>query len=509
MIRVLYAEDDPIISTLMGRCFSRFGSKAILEIVPTGRACLDRMARGGIDVLLLDLELPDTNGLRILGELAIRGDVTPVIMVSGRGQTELAVKALRAGAVDCVDKGSPQFLQIVEIVTRVHERHREALVGSSPPAERTEKYAVWLIEESPAVGAAIGAFFSRSAPQLDLTVVAVANELDRRLKAGVATDGVLIGTPPGGLDPFDVLRDLRSHVADLPVVLLTTRSDAEAAVAAFKLGAQDYILRTGDYLAEVVFSLSDGLRRTGLARRNAQLTRELAAVNRSLEAQVEARTAELHALSMRLLSVQEAERREIARELHDQIGQMLTGLKLQLEAAAAEAQPQVQARLLESLGLAKELLSRTRALTLQLRPRLLDDLGLQPALEWHLELFQRQTGITVVREFSLPAARLAGELETTIFRVVQEALTNVARHSGCTAANVTVIADDAHILAEITDRGRGFDQERVRAASASLGLAGMAERVQLAGGKIDIFSSPGKGTRVHASFLRPDATGAP
>jgi signal transduction histidine kinase len=279
-------------------------------------------------------------------------------------------------------------------------------------------------------------------------------------------------------------------------------------VAAFKLGAQDYILRTGEYLAEVVFSLSHGLRRTELARRNAQLSRELAAVNRSLEAQVETRTAELHALSLRLLRVQEDERRNIAQELHDQIGQMLTGLKLQLEAAAPEASPAVKDKLLDALGLARELLSRTRELTLQLRPRLLDDLGLQPALEWHLELFQRQTGIAAAGEFSLPAARLPGELETTIFRVVQEALTNVARHSGGASAHVTVVADETQILVEITDRGRGFELERVRAKSVSLGLAGMSERVILAGGKIELFSSPGKGTRVHASFPRPEAAPA-
>jgi signal transduction histidine kinase len=509
MIHVLYAEDDQVIASLVGSCFSRFGAKAVLQVVPTGQACLDRMAKGGVDVLLLDLELPDINGLQILGQLAVRGDLTPVIMVSGRGQTDLAVKALRAGAIDCVDKGSPQFLQIVELVTRVHERRLAAAVSSPAAADRPEKYRVWLIEESAEVAAAIAGFFSKNAPQLELTVLATADHLNRRLREGVAADAVLIGDAPGGADPFDVLRKLRSAVPDLPVILLAARNDAEAAVAAFKLGARDYLLRTGDYLSQLVFSVSHALRRAELARHNAQLSRELAAVNRSLEAQVETRTAELRALSLRLLRVQEEERRHIAQELHDQIGQMLTGLKLQLEAAAREAQPAVRSRLEETLGLANDLLGRTRALTLQLRPRLLDDLGLQPAIEWHLELFQRQTGIAVAGEFSLPAGRLPGELETTIFRVVQEALTNVARHSACKSANVAIIAAESHILVEITDRGRGFPLDEVRAKSHSLGLAGMTERVQLAGGKIEIFSSPGQGTRVHASFLRPDPAPAP
>jgi signal transduction histidine kinase len=506
MIRVLYAEDDLLLSSLVESCFRHGGEEIVLESVTTGRACLDRMEKGGVDVLLLDLELPDTNGLRILGELAVRGDTTPVVMVSGKGQTELAVKALRAGAVDCVDKASPQFRQIVEIVKRVH---RAASEGAPPPAARTEKYHVWLIEDSDPARGAIEGFIASSAPQIELTVLAGPLDLDRHLTSGAAADAAIIGTPPAGGNPLDALRKLRSHIPDLPVILLARANNAEEAVAAFKLGAQDYLHQTKDYLAQLVFSLSHGLHRANLARRNAQLSRELAAMNRSLEAQVETRTRELQELSMRLLRVQEDERREVARELHDQIGQMLTGMKFQLEAAAVEAPGPLQGRLREILVLATELLARTRQLTLQLRPQLLDDLGLKPALEWHLQLFQRQTGIAVAGEVSLPAGRLPGELETTIFRVVQEALTNVARHSGAPAANVTVVAAERHILVEITDRGRGFDQAQQRTALASVGLAGMAERVRLAGGTLEIVSNPGKGTRVHASFLLPLLEAAP
>jgi signal transduction histidine kinase len=502
MIHVLYAEDDLLLSKLVESFFAHAGGDAAVEAVATGRACLDRMAKGGVDVLLLDLELPDTNGLRILGELAVRGDTTPVIMVSGKGQTELAVKALRAGAVDCVDKASPQFRQIVEIVRRAHQA-AVAARGSLPPAERTEKYRVWLIEGSPIAQGAIDGFFASSAPQIALTTITTVAEMDQHLAGGGAADAAVVGGTPVGITRLDVLRKLRTHVADLPVILLANQNNAEEAVAAFKLGAQDYILRTGDYLAQLVFSLSHGLHRANLARHNAQLSRELAAVNRSLEAQVATRTRELHALSMRLLRVQEDERREVALELHDQIGQMLTGMKFQLEAAAGEAVMPLQGKLREILVLATELLGRTRQLTLQLRPQLLDDLGLKPALEWHLQLFERQTGIAVAGEFSLPPGRLPTELETTIFRVVQEALTNVARHSGAKTGNVTVVGTGTHILVEITDRGRGFDQAHVRATHDSLGLAGMAERVQLAGGTVEIFSTPGKGTRVHASFLLP------
>jgi signal transduction histidine kinase len=509
MIHVLYVEDDLVVASMVKACFGLVDTAFELEIELTGRGGLARLARGGIDVLLLDLELPDTNGLRILGELSTRGDSTPVIMVSGRGQTELAVKALRAGAVDCVDKASPQFFQIVEVVRRVHERHQAQREGLAAAPDRPERHGVWLVEQSRPAAAAMAAFLAESAPQLDVTVLTTAPDLDRAVQAGLRADAVLIGSPPAGTDPFDLLRKLRSLVADLPVILLAARNDAEAAVAAFKLGAQDYILQSGDYLAQVVFSLGHAINRHALARRNVQLQRELAVMNRSLEAQVEARTGELHALSLRLLRVQEQERRHIAQELHDQIGQMLTGLKLQLEAAVPEAAPAGRSRLDEARVLAQELLERTRKLTLQLRPRLLDDLGLKPATEWHLELFQRQTGIAVGLECSLPPGRLPAELELTVFRLVQEALTNVARHAGCTAAQVAIVAGEAELLVEITDRGRGFDLERGRAKHDSLGLAGMAERVQLAGGVLELSSRPGQGTRVHASFPRPRTEPAP
>src|SRR5258708_23906284 len=125
MIRILYAEDDPGLAAMVQSYLLQFGEDCSLEVVPTGTECLERMKRGEIDVLMLDLVLPDIDGLKILGELAVRRDPTPVIMVSGHGQTELAVRALRAGAVDCIDKSGEQFLRLPDIVRRVHRRYSQ------------------------------------------------------------------------------------------------------------------------------------------------------------------------------------------------------------------------------------------------------------------------------------------------------------------------------------------------------------------------------------------------
>ena len=511
MTCVLYAEDDPNVAEIVRTYFAHFAPEMTLEIVPGGRACLERMSRGGVDVLLLDLVLPDIDGLHVLRELVLRGDTTPVIMASGLGQTDLAVRALRAGAVDCVDKSTPQFNQIVETVRRVLSRHRQSPARTTTRSARDMHYQVLLIEVSAVTRRTIEEFFRVNAPQLELTTASSPAELDGFLGPGGRADAVIIGPTPGEGSSLDTLRTLRSHHPELPVMLLSAREDGQAAVAAFKLGAQDYIFQKPEYLREVVYSLSNILHRANIERSNEQLTRELEALNRSLEAQVHARTGELKALSSRLLRIQEDERRAIARDLHDHLGQLLTGLKFQLEAIHQAAPPALQGALTESLGVSDEMLRYLRELTQQLRPRVLDDLGLAPALEWHVSLFQRQTGIAVALDVSLPAARLPGELETAVFRFVQEALTNVARHSGATAANVTLTTGGGKLLAEITDRGRGFDVDAKLAARDSIGLIGQRERVNLAGGSVEIFSRPGQGTRLHAEFplAVPGPPGAP
>jgi signal transduction histidine kinase len=156
-----------------------------------------------------------------------------------------------------------------------------------------------------------------------------------------------------------------------------------------------------------------------------------------------------------------------------------------------------------------ELLRTVREMTLQLRPRMLDDFGLRPALEWHVDRFRHQTSIAVELDIALPEERLPAVLETTVYRMIQEALTNVARHAGAPSAVVTVAADDQSLHVEISDRGRGFDTAAALAKHNSIGLAGLAERVHLAGGSLELFSRAGQGTRIHAEFPLVASTTTP
>jgi signal transduction histidine kinase len=524
MIRVLYAEDDPQVADMVRLHFTHHLSACTLDVVESGRRCLEAMERGGYDVLLLDLMMPDLDGLQVLGELTARRDPTPVIMVSGQGQHELAVRALRAGAVDCIDKNSPDFRRIGDIVQRVHARfqHRRPAAGAPAAGHR-----VLFVDPDATERNAVSMFFASSAPRLHLTAEPPA-ALERVLGAGQSEfDAVVLGPNLETITMLDALRHLRARDEDKPVVVISALGNSETTIAAFKLGAQDFLLRGPGCLTELVFSLNNALKQADTQRLNERLARELAELNQSLAAQVAERTrdlereivvrreaerraedhaARLQALSTRLLRVQEDERRALAQELHDQIGQLLTGLRFQLE-AARDAAP--SAPLAEALTVTAELLRSVRELTLQLRPRMLDDLGLRPALEWQAKLFGSQTNIAVELEVSLPEERLAPELETAVFRMVQEALTNVARHSGATSAAVTVTADERALQVEISDRGRGFDAKSALARHDSLGLAGLAERVRLAGGRFELFSQAGQGTRLHAEFSLASGGTAP
>ena len=206
-------------------------------------------------------------------------------------------------------------------------------------------------------------------------------------------------------------------------------------------------------------------------------------------------------LSRRLIDVQEAERRIIALELHDQIGQILTGLKLKLEMAARLPAEEMRGSIDEAQMLVNELLTRTRELSLDLRPATLDHLGLHSALLRHLRHYTSQTNVRVdFRHENLEGKRFLPDLETAAFRIVQEALTNIARHSEANEALVCIWVNQNGLTVEIADKGKGFDAEAALAAGQSSGLPGMRERASLLGGNFTIESTIGGGTRLSAEW---------
>jgi PAS domain S-box-containing protein len=206
-------------------------------------------------------------------------------------------------------------------------------------------------------------------------------------------------------------------------------------------------------------------------------------------------------LSARLMAAQETERRVIARELHDEVGQALTALKINLQTAQRKLNNGMD--LAESIAMVENTLQQVRTISLNLPPTVLEDLGLVPALRWLLDRQGREAGFSTSFITDIGEVRLDPQIEIACFRVAQEALTNVMRHAHAQHVNMTLEKINKELHLTVHDDGKGYDVEAAYQRAwhgNSLGLVGMQERVVLAGGRMEIESGPGKGTRIHASF---------
>jgi PAS domain S-box-containing protein len=222
----------------------------------------------------------------------------------------------------------------------------------------------------------------------------------------------------------------------------------------------------------------------------------IAVGNATLFEQVVASRSRQQALTRRLVDVQEDERRNLARELHDQIGQMLTGLQFSLSALLPQAPSEQKEKITNIQKMVSNLIAQTREISINLRPSMLDDTGLILTLIWHFDRYTSQTDIEVnFQHYNVLDKRFKPEIETAIYRIVQEALTNVARHAGTNSVEVMIKLEEQMITVEISDQGQGFELSSVDSTS-HMGLNSMRERAYVVGGLMDIQTAPGKGTRV-------------
>jgi len=226
--------------------------------------------------------------------------------------------------------------------------------------------------------------------------------------------------------------------------------------------------------------------------------RERAEELQKLTDALQAANAQLHQLSRRTVAVQEEERRRIGRELHDEVGQVLSGILLLLDMLPAVA-PEIGKTLREVRTLAAELADRVHDISLDLRPSLLDDLGLLPTLIWHFQRYRAQTRVRVNFEHTGLDRRFAPEVETAAYRIVQEALTNVARHARVGEATVRVWTAGDWLYVKVQDHGVGFAETPAADASTG-GLSGMRERALLLGGEFILAAEPGEGVTVWAAM---------
>jgi signal transduction histidine kinase len=226
-----------------------------------------------------------------------------------------------------------------------------------------------------------------------------------------------------------------------------------------------------------------------------------------LERQSDAAASELRRLSAQLRTAQEAERKSLARELHDQVGQMLTGVRMELAALsgsggldAANAE-----RLHHAKSTVEQLLRSVRNISMLLRPSMLDDLGLAPAINWQVKEFSRITGTSAEADVEPELDSLPDDHRTCLYRVVQEALTNCSRHARARHVLVKIERAADEVLAVVSDDGVGFNASGAR--GRGLGLIGMQERVRELGGVLTVAAQPGRGSQIKARIPLPPGWG--
>jgi signal transduction histidine kinase len=292
-------------------------------------------------------------------------------------------------------------------------------------------------------------------------------------------------------DGYTALAIARETCPDVPFIFVTGTLGEEVAIETLKKGATDYVLK--HRLARLVPSVHRAMRE---ARERSERKRA--------EQQLRVSHQQLRALSMHLRDVREQERIRIAREVHDELGQALTGLKLQLTWLAGRL-PSSPRTLHERARFIAERIDRTiqtvRRIATELRPGVLDSAGLPAALEWQAQEFEKQTGIRCRVRSTLHETHWNQDLNTTFFRIFQETLTNVIRHSSATRVDVQLSQILGQVVLEVHDNGRGISEKEI-GNTKSIGLLGMRERAALLGGEVHFHGEPSKGTTVTVRIPR-------
>jgi len=226
----------------------------------------------------------------------------------------------------------------------------------------------------------------------------------------------------------------------------------------------------------------------------------------ALEKQSQIAESELRRLSTQVRTAQEQERKYLSRELHDQVGQMLTGLRMELSSiirTRGDSDSEFQSRIAHAMGIVEQTLRTVRNIAMLLRPSMLDDLGLSPALAWLIREISRASGMEIEADVDPALDLLPDTHRTCLYRVVQEALTNVSKHAGAHKVEVSLKAAGEWVLGTIADNGCGFDTGAIR--RDGLGLVGMDERIRELGGHFRVISVAGQGTRAEFRLPIPKA----
>lgn len=327
--------------------------------------------------------------------------------------------------------------------------------------------------------------------------ITVAEEGEKAIKIAESKnpDLILLDVNMPGFSGLDVCKTLKQKekTKDIPVIFLTAHSNSEDIAKGFLAGGQDYISKPFNS-TELLLRINTQLE----LHKNRELLKKY---NEHLEEVVIKRTGELKHLSGKLMAAQEEEKRNIARELHDEIGQILSAMKLNLQSAKGyQKEDYPLQKINSSLELVNQLINQVRSISLSLHPTVLDDLGFSAAIDWQIERLNFSSGVNFVIDLKIEDSGL-GTLARPLFRILQESLNNIRKHSFASEITIELFKESENICLVISDNGKGFHVERAitkAVQGSSLGLLSMRERAELLGGRLEITSEKEKGTRIKA-----------
>jgi two-component system sensor histidine kinase UhpB len=468
-LRILLLEDVDADAILIERQLRRAKLKFSTQVVESRTAFLQELQQNPPDIILADYQLPQFDGMSALMLAQEFTPRTPVIIVTGSINEETAVECMKAGAADYVLKDGLIRLGTA-VISALEKRDTEDQLRRSQELFR-------LICDS-------------------VTDLIEVIDVSGRRMFLCPSSGKFMGTTvsTGGELLFDVIHpDDRESVRKL---FQETLDSGIGRRAEYRFLTQDGSVRYVESQWNVIRKVGDG------GVRVVVVTRDVTERKRA-EDQLRRSHWQLRALTRHLQSIREEERTRIAREVHDELGQQLTALKMDLAGLAAKVSSReapdiaswVDARIHSMSDLVNTMIQTVRKIATELRPLILDDLGLVAAIDWQAQEFQNRTGIRCECIGCTEDLELDRDRSTALFRILQESLTNVARHSRASAVTIKLHPLRDRIVLTVRDNGIGITEKEI-SDPRSLGILGMRERARIFGGELTFTGSSGKGTTV-------------
>lgn len=480
-LRLLLVEDSPDDAELVRAELDVAGFTLDAIRVETEREMKGALAAEGWDLVISDCNLPAFSAEAALALSKAHDPDLPFIVVSGYVGEENAAALMRAGAEDFIVKGN--YSRLAPAVERAL---REAEV------RRQRRLAQMRLEASEQLLSGIMSSLGEGVIVQDregglLFMNPEAERLlgwnEAELKGRNVHDSIHYLRPDGSLYPRE----------DCPIQSMVS-------IGSFYRCEDEVFVRKGGHMFPVSYVVTP-LVKEGNPVAAITAFQDITERKRA-EAELIQSRRRLRELSAFLQNVREEERTHIARELHDELGQALTALRIDLDWLGSRL-PDAEKGVADKLGMMKGLVANTvesvRRISQDLRPGVLDDLGLAAAIEWQVDQFEARTGIRCTLDLDREEYEVSDSIATSVFRIIQEALTNVARHADADRAWIGVAESAGVISLEVRDNGKGFD-EQAGQKKKSYGLLGIRERVHMLDGKVEIVSAVGQGTVVRASI---------